>query len=381
MISNKREFPKAFKIFCITLILLAFGGSLILFSASSRIAFNIEGNANSFFESHIKYLIISALIGLIFFLFDYKSFKRITWFFIIVTFSLLLMTLVKKYASGNSQPVRWLAIGGHNIFQLAEIVKFTLILYVSAYLANHQDNLDNLKKGYLPVILISGTLITMIALTPDLSSAVMLFFIVLTMLYIGGAKIKHIGFTSLILMILGGVYTWIEPYRRARILAIFNPDDVSNANYQINQSLISLSGGGLFGRGFGNSTGKNLFLPEAHTDFIFSIAGEELGFITTLLILIIFITLFISMLRLAKSVKDSFGKYVIFGTAFSLILYAIANALVCVGIGPVTGLPMPFISKSGSQLLINLSLLGICMNAMRQAHYEEQKEAEFLHDL
>lgn len=381
MKTNKIEYPKAFKIFWIALILLILGGMLILFSASSRVAFNIEGNANSFFESHVKYLLISAMLGFIIYLFDYKSFKRLTWFLIIVTASILVITLTKKFLSGNSHPVRWLALGGHNIFQLAEIVKFTLILYVSAYLSNHRDNLNEFRRGLLPVLLISGSLIVMIALTPDLSSAFMLFVIVMTMLYIGGAKLSHLALVTIPSLFAGVLYAWIEPYRRARILAKFNPDDISNANYQIRQSLISLSGGGFFGQGFGNSTGKNLFLPEAHTDFIFSIAGEELGFLTTFLILVIFITLFISMLRLAKNVQDPFGKYLLFGTAFSLILYALANALVCVGIGPVTGLPMPFISKSGSQLLVNLSLLGICMNVIKQTQNQEQKKAEFLHEL
>lgn len=378
---NKIEYPKAFKVFSIALILLILGGMLILFSASSRVAFNIEGNANSFFESHVKYLFFSLMMGFIVFLIDYRFFKKITWLLIVVTLSILLVTLIKKFATGNNQPVRWLAIGGHNVFQLAEIVKFTLILYVSAYLSNHQGDLNNFRKGLFPVLLISGSLVAMIALTPDLSSAIMLLVIVLIMLYIGGANLWHLAIVTFTSLIASGIYAWAAPYRRARILAKFNPGDISNANYQINQSLISLSGGGFFGRGFGNSTGKNLFLPEAHTDFIFSIAGEELGFITTFLILLVFIALFISMLRLAKNVKDNFGKYLLFGTAFSLILYALANALVCVDIGPVTGLPMPFISKSGSQLLVNLVLLGICMNVIKQSQHEEQKKAEFLHEL
>ncbi len=378
---NRIEYPTAFKVFWITLILLIFAGMLILFSASTRVAFNIEGNANSFFESHIKYLFISMMIGFIFYLFDYKSFKNFTWFLIIITAGILIMTLIHKYASGNSHPVRWLSLGGRNIFQLAEIVKFTLILYVSAYLSNHEETINTFRKGLLPVLLISATLVVMIALTPDLSSAFMLFVVVITMLYVGGARLWHILIVTVPSLLAGGIYAWIEPYRRARILAKFNPEDISNANYQIRQSLISLSGGGFFGRGFGNSTGKNLFLPEAHTDFIFSIAGEELGFITTFLILIGFIVLFISMLRLAKNVRDPFGKYLLFGTAFSIILYAMANALVCVGIGPVTGLPMPFVSKSGSQLLINLALIGISMNVVKQTQHEEQKKAEFLHEL
>ena len=381
MKANKIEYPLSFKVFSITLLLLILGGMLILFSASSRVAFDIDGNANSFFESHIKYLVLSILIGFVFYLFDYKSLKKLSWFFILITFTLLLMTVIRKFANGSSAPVRWFSIGGKNIFQLAEIVKFTLIIYVSAYIANHKDTLGQFRRGLMPVMIVSLTLIALIALTPDFSSAFSLFIIVATLLFISGASLGQLGLVSLVMTIAGGAYVWFSPYRRARIISFFNPEDISNGNYQIRQSLISLSGGGFFGRGFGNSTGKNLFLPEAHTDFIFSIAGEELGFITTFLILIAFVVLFIAMLRLAKQVNDPFGKSIMFATAFALIYYALINAAVCVGLGPVTGLPMPFISKSGSQLLINLSLIGICMNIIKQSQHEVQKKAEFLHEL
>lgn len=381
MKANKIDYPVSFKVFSITLLVLILGGMLILFSASSRVAFNIDGNANSFFESHVKYLILSLMIGFVFFLIDYKVLKKLSWIFVLIAVALMGMTLIRKFSIGISSPVRWLSLGGRNIFQLAEIVKFALIVYIAAYVANHKDTLGQFKRGLLPVMVVSLLLIALIALTPDFSSAFSLFIIIATTLYISGASLGQLGIVSGILAIAGSAYVWISPYRRARITAFLNPEDISNGNYQIRQSLISLSGGGFFGRGFGNSTGKNLFLPEAHTDFIFSIAGEELGFITTILILIVFVVLFISMLRLAKHVSDPFGKTIMFATAFAIIYYALINAAVCVGLGPVTGLPMPFISKSGSQLLVNLALLGICMNIIKQSQHEVQKKAEFLHEL
>lgn len=381
MKANKLEYPLSFKVFAITLLVLICGGMLILFSASTRVAFNIDGNANSFFESHIKYLVLSILFCFVFYLIDYKKLKRFTWLFLFVTVILLSITLIKKFGSGSSAPVRWFALGGRNLFQLAELVKFTLIIYVSGYIANHKETLGEFRKGLLPPLLISFVLIAMIALTPDFSSAFSLFLIIATLLFISGASLWQLGLVTGVLTLISGVYIWISPYRRGRILAFMNPEDISNGNYQIRQSMISLSGGQFFGRGFGNSTGKNLFLPEAHTDFIFSIAGEELGFITTALIILGFVILFISMLRLAKHVDDNFGKSIIFATAFAIIYYALINAIVCVGLGPVTGLPMPFISKSGTQLLINMSLIGICLNIIKQSQHELQKKAEFLHEL
>ena len=378
---HKLEYPLSFKVFSITLLLLICGGMLILFSASTRVAFNIEGNANRFFESHIKYLVLSLLIAFVFFLIDYRKLKKFSWLFLLFAAGLLILTLVKKFVSGSNAPVRWFALGGNNLFQLAEVVKFTLVIYVSAYIANHRETLGSFRRGLLPPMLLSLLLIGMIAVTPDFSSAFSLYVIVAVTLFIFGASLLQLGIVSGVLALAGGAYVWFSPYRRARILAFLNPEDISNGSYQIRQSLISLSGGKFFGRGFGNSTGKNLFLPEAHTDFIFSIAGEELGFITTSLILLGFVILFISMLRLAKQVDDPFGKSIIFATAFSITFYALINAAVCVGLGPVTGLPMPFISKSGSQLLVNLALLGICLNIIKQSQHELQKQAEFLHEL
>ncbi|MCK5816807.1 MAG: FtsW/RodA/SpoVE family cell cycle protein [Candidatus Marinimicrobia bacterium] len=381
MKANKIEYPLSFKVFMITLAVLILGGMLILFSASTRVALNIDGNANSFFESHIKYLVLSILFGFVFYLIDYKILKKFAWLFIIIAFTLMAITLIKKFSTGNSHPVRWLSVGGHNIFQLAEIVKFALIIYISSYIANHKDTLGQFRKGLMPAMIVSLLLIIMVALTPDFSSAFSLYVIVIVSLYIYGVSGIQLGILSSIFLVLSAIYVFISDYRLARILSYFNPDDINNGGYQLHQSMISLSGGGLFGRGFGNSTGKNLFLPEAHTDFIFSIAGEELGFITTSLILIAFVVLFVSMLKLAKQVNDPFGKSIIFATAFSIIIYALANAIVCVGLLPVTGLPMPFISKSGSQLLINLALIGICMNVIKQSQHEAQKKAEFLHEL
>ncbi|MEA3391612.1 MAG: FtsW/RodA/SpoVE family cell cycle protein, partial [Candidatus Marinimicrobia bacterium] len=314
-------------------------------------------------------------------LIDYKVLKKFAWLFIMIAVTLMAITLIKKFSTGNSSPVRWLSLGGRNIFQLAEIVKFALIIYISSYIANHKDTLGQFRKGLMPVMIVSLLLIVMVALTPDFSSAFSLYVIVIVSLYIYGVSGIQLGILSSIFLVLSAIYVFISDYRLARILSHFNPDDINNGGYQLYQSMISLSGGGLFGRGFGNSTGKNLFLPEAHTDFIFSIAGEELGFITTSLILIAFVVLFVSMLKLAKQVNDPFGKSIIFATAFSIIFYALANAIVCVGLVPVTGLPMPFISKSGSQLLINLALIGICMNVIKQSQHEAQKKAEFLHEL
>lgn len=384
MSRSNSEHNKAFRIFVISLICLISGGMLILFSASSRIAFKQVGDANQYFESHIKFLIISFLAGGCFFFIDHEKIRKLSWFFILFAFSAVLYTLIYKFSHHISSPTRWFHLGSKgNIFQLSELVKFALIIYISSYVSNHKQELGQFKKGLLPVLSVSLVLIFMIALTPDFSSAASLLIIVLVSLYVSGAKLRHLIPLTGVMGLISAAFVWLSPYRRARIISHFSSSDLNGGNYQIRKSLISLSGGKLFGCGFGNSTGKNLFLPEAHTDFIFSIAGEELGFIMTFLIIVLFVVFFISMMRLARNVESDFGKTLIFATGFSIIYYALVNAAVCVGLGPVTGLPMPFISKSGSQLLVNMSLLGICLNvySRSQNKIKSQEAGRMIYDI
>lgn len=353
--------PLIFKIFIITLLLLIGLGIVMQYSASNKIAFEKTGKSYYFFLQHIKRLLFGILICLTFLFIDYKYMKKAVSILFIITLVIIIIPIIKKTISNSSIPARWFSIGSTSI-QTSEVARLFLIIFLANYITKQDSEITDFKRGFFPAFAIITIFVILIASQPDFSSAVIIYFICIVTLYVGGAKFLHIAGASSIIGVLGFIYVRIEPYRWNRILTFMDSSDTKNSAYQINQSLISLANGGIFGQGIGNSMGKNLFLPEANTDFIFSIIGEELGFIGSAFFISLFFVLFFSMHKIAKHVKDQFGQLIIFSTALSIIIYALFNASVCSGIGPVTGLPMPFVSYSGSQILINGILLGIVFN-------------------
>ena len=203
----------------------------------------------------------------------------------------------------------------------------------------------------------------LIIIQPDYSTAIMIGIIGVTILFIGGAKIRHLSSLSFFGLLIGIPVLLSREYRKKRLLSFFGLDDNQDIGYQANQSLIGLGNGGFFGVGLGNSVEKNHFLPTPHTDFIFSIVGEELGFILgTIPVLTLFLLIFIRGLKIAKLSTDPFALLLSVGISFNLILYAFVNAAVVTGLFPVTGLPMPMISYGGSGTIINLAMIGILLN-------------------
>lgn len=357
--------PLVFKIFIITLLLLIGLGMVMQYSASNKIAFEKTGKSDYFFLQHLKRLLIGILICLTFLFIDYKQMRKTVIVLFIITLAIVIIPIIKKAISNSSIPARWFSIGSISI-QTSEVVRLFLIIFLANYISKHNSEITDFKRGFLPAFSIVTIFIILIASQPDFSSAAIIYFICMVTLYVGGAKFIHIMGVSSVMGTLGFIYVRIEPYRWSRILIFMDSSDTTNGGYQIRQSLISLANGGIFGQGIGNSMGKNLFLPEANTDFIFSIIGEELGFIGSTFFIALFFVIFFSMHKIAKHVKDQFGQLIIFSTALSIIIYALFNAAVCAGIGPVTGLPMPFVSYSGSQILINGMLLGIVFNIYLQ---------------
>ncbi|HDR04532.1 MAG TPA: hypothetical protein ENN84_04725, partial [Candidatus Marinimicrobia bacterium] len=271
----------------------------------------------------------------------------------------------QNYLSGSSSPARWVRIGS-STFQTAEVLRFFIILFLANYFSKYENRIQSFYEGYLPALLTLMLPIVIIALTPDYSSAASLTAIVLISFFISGTKKRFLFATGSVFVLLSGIYVAMAPYRIQRIISFFNDSESAGGTYQITQSLISLSSGGLWGRKLGNSLGKNLFLPEAHTDFIFSILGEEFGFIGATFTLFLFIALFLLTFLIANQMRNSFAANFIRLTAVSIIFYALVNVAVCVKLLPVTGLPMPFISYSGAQMMVNGALFGIIFTFFKE---------------
>ena len=347
----------------ICLALCAFG-TIMLYSASWGQSFIRSGGLTEslFLKGHLIRVLLGFICMFIFLLIDYRSLKLIAPYLLIVSFLLLIFTKSYYILLGNTKPARWLSIGGFSI-QTSDIARLSLIIFLSYYLDQLKLQIKNFKSGFLPCIIIIALMMALIIIQPDFSTALIIGAIGTIILFIAGAKVKHILISTLFAIIMSIPIVYFKPYRLARILSFFDKSDITENGYQAHQALLSLGNGGLFGVGLGNSIEKNHLLPTPHTDFIFSIIGEELGlFGGTLPLLMAFLYIFYRGIKISQKCTDPFGILLASGISINIVLYAFVNAAVATGLFPVTGLPMPMISYGGSGLLVNMVMIGILLN-------------------
>jgi len=345
-------------------IILSIIGTVMLYSASSsKSLFMTDGITDTYYLfAHIKRLLLGLGVMFFFMFFDYRKLKPMAIYMVFFAILLLLINKISFIAQGNSSPARWLRIGSFG-FQTSDVARLSLILFLAAYVDLKRDKIQDFKEGLLPPLVIMASMLGLIIIQPDFSTAFMLGTIGVIILFLGGARKRHLAATGLTAILAGFPIMMLEPYRRARVFSFFaGSNETSDAGYQAFQSLISLGNGGFFGLGLGNSLEKNLFLPTPHTDFIFAIIGEELGLLGAFAILTLFLFLFHRGIQIAKNTTDPFGVLVAVGISFNLIFYAFINVAVVTSILPVTGLPIPLISYGGSGTLINLAAIGILLN-------------------
>lgn len=347
-----------------TIMILLVLGVVMLYSASSiRSIVESGGRTDTLYlTAHLKRILISVIVMFVFMIVDYRKLKPFAIWFLLGSIVLLIATKIVYFAKGMNSASRWLYLGPFSI-QTSDIARLSLIIYLAAYIDQKRDQIKDFYHGFLPPIVIIAVLMGVIVFQPDYSTAAMIGLIGAIMLFTGGAKLSQLLATGTVGIAVGIPILFMEPYRRARIMDwISGNQETATIGYQTHQSLISLSNGGFFGLGLGNSMEKNLFLPEPHTDFIFAIIGEELGFIGGIFLLTLFLVIFQRGIKIAKQSTDPFGIMLAIGISFSFILYAFVNAAVVTNVFPVTGLPMPLISFGGSSMLINLAGIGILLN-------------------
>ena len=347
----------------VCLFLCAFG-TIMLYSASWNESFMRSGGSTDslFLRGHLIRMTLGFCCMFVFLLIDYRSLKLIAPYLLI--FSLLLLMSTKAYhlILSNTKPARWLSIGSFSV-QTSDIARLSLIIFLAYYLDQLKLQIKNFRSGFLPCISVISLMMALIVIQPDFSTALIIGSIGVIILFIAGAKIKHIVFSTLIGFTMSIPIVYFKPYRLARIISFFDKTDISEGGYQAHQALLSLGNGGLFGVGLGNSVEKNHLLPTPHTDFIFSIIGEELGlFRGTLPLLIAFLYIFYRGVKISQKCTDPFGIILATGISINIVLYAFVNASVATGLFPVTGLPMPMISYGGSGLLITMAMIGILLN-------------------
>ena len=349
-----------------TIVVLNLVGLVMVLSASSVLSLTSYGSAWYFFQRQLIWTVLGALGFAVIVRIDYRSWRRVVEPLLFATAGLLAIVLLPGVGSNAGGAQRWLGIGSWR-FQPTELAKFAIVLYAADLLTRREQELDDWRRVLRPVLVVFAVLGGLVYLQPDLDSALLLGVIAAAVLIAGGVRARHLlaiggtGFT------MAAVLAVSEPYRRARVLTFLHPTaDASNTGYQIVQSLIALGSGGVDGVGLGASRSKWLFLPNAHTDFIFAIIGEELGFIGCLLVLGLFVGLGLIGLRIARRAPDRFGALLAAGVTTWVVGAAVLNIGMVTSVLPVSGVPLPFLSAGGSSLVILMVAAGILVNVARR---------------
>ena len=353
------------KILALSVILLSLFGLIMIYSASSIWA---EYKFSDSFH-YLKYQLLFFIVGLVLMFIvskiDYRLYYKKANTILICCFILLILVLIPGIGSVRNGSRSWFGIASFGI-QPSEAAKLGLIIFTSKYLSKSNKFLKSYKEGVFPILGITFLFFGLIMLEPDLGTGVILVVAITALLFISGVNMKFfyglglLGVIGLVALIV------IAPNRMDRITAFINPwKDASGTGFQIIQSLYAIGPGGLLGTGFLNSIQKHFYLPEPQTDFIFSIIAEEFGVVGAFIVVGLFSLILYRGIKIALNSKDLFAKYLSLGIIFQLIFQALMNLMVVIGLIPVTGVTLPFLSYGGSSLLVSMVSIGILLNISR----------------
>lgn len=342
----------------ISVIILSLFGLLMIYSSSYVWAEYKYSDSLKYVKNQALFLIIGIILMFVISKINYSIYYEKAKPIILSCILLLLLVLIPGIGTVRNGSRSWFGIGSFGI-QPSEFTKLGLIIFTAKYLTKN--------KKIIPILILTLGIFGIIMLQPDFGTGTIIVMSIMGMLFASGKMSFKFIFKMIILGIFGvtGLII-IAPYRLARILSFLNPwSDPLGSGFQIIQSLYAIGPGGLFGLGFGNSVQKHFYLPEPQTDFIFSIISEEFGFLGILIVSILFITIIITGFKIALNCDETFGKYLCFGIMFGFSFQTIMNLMVVVGLIPVTGVTLPFLSYGGSSLLITLCSIGIVLNISR----------------
>jgi cell division protein FtsW len=337
-------------------------GAVMVLSASSVSSLTDYGSPWFFFLRQLLWTAVGLAAFVFAIRFDYHNWQRLVRPLLIVSVILLVAVLLPGVGIYVSGARRWMGYGMFRI-QPSEIAKLALLVYTADIVSRRGKELFDWRRVLRPVVLMLGLFAALVMKEPDLGTTLVMAFLVIAVLVAGGVRAKHLFVVGGAGVALVTALAWLEPYRRERMLTFLHPfADSSNSGYQIAQSLIALGSGGLTGVGLGASRAKWNFLPNAHTDFIFAIIGEELGLIGAFAVMALFIVFGILGTRAALQAPDRFGTLLAAGTTMWVVAQAVINIGAVVGVLPVTGIPLPFVSFGGSALVTTMLASGILVN-------------------
>jgi cell division protein FtsW len=350
----------------VTLCLVGLG-IVMIYSASAIRAQERFGDPTFFLKKQVVY----ACVGLLAMAWamgrDLKTFQRLTPILLLGSLLLLLLVLTPHVGIRVNGARRWIRLFGLS-FQPAELAKLAVVLFLGSYFARRQDRLDDFLDGFMPPLCVTGLMAGLIILQPNFGTAGVLLFTAAVLFFVGGARASHLMATAGAAVPVLVFLIFRSPHGRTRFLALLDPARVSTkATYQLDQSFYALGPGGLFGRGLGDSMQKLFFLPEPHTDFIFAIVGEEMGFVGAMLIVLLFGLILWRGTRAAVRADDPYASHLAIGITGLIVGQAALNMGVVSGLLPTTGVPLPFVSFGGSSLTLMLFAMGVLLNVSRRS--------------
>jgi cell division protein FtsW len=360
--------PPDFVLFMTTLALIGIG--LIMVFSSSAVTSNIQYNDSyHFFKKQLLWAVISIGAMIVVMKINYLRLKEfaLPLMFIAVVFLILVVTPLGTEVKGSS---RWIMLGPFNLSP-SELAKLAVILFMARSLENNIDKIKSFKEGVLPYLVMLAMICALVMVQPDLGTSCAIAGTVFFLLLVAGARWSHLSMIASagVAAIVAAIV--VAPYRMERMIAFVNPwKYAGDEGFQIIQSLYALGSGGLFGMGLGRSRQKWFYLPEQHTDFIFAILGEELGFIGAIVVLLLFMLFAWRGFKIAINAPDTFGSILASGLTIMVILQAAINIGVVSGVLPVTGITLPFISYGGSSLLFTMTGVGLLLNVSRYSTYK-----------
>ncbi len=333
---------------------------LVMVFSSSNMYSNLRFNSlYALFNSHSIKVLAAVVLMFVCAFIPYENYKKLSKYLLLAILGILFITIFMPKFNGAS---RWFILGPIR-FQPSEFAKLILIVHLAGMIDDKGSKIKEFKNGLVFMLIWIFSICGLIVLQPNISTSMIIMFIAFTIIYVGGARFKHIFGTVTLTGIAAGVIAMALPHSRERILTYLSSmQGAGEANIQVSQAKIALGSGGFTGLGLGMSRQSDLFLPESYGDFIFSVLGEEMGFIGAVSTLIVFLVVFIIGLYIASNAVDKYGSLLAFGLSFNIIISAFINAGVVTGLMPTTGITLPFISFGGTSIILFGISVGILMN-------------------
>jgi cell division protein FtsW len=348
----------------VTLALVAFG-IVMVYSATSAAAEVGGANPNYYLQRQLTYAGLGIVLLVLAQHWDYRRLRALAPVFVLVTLGLLVAVLAIAPEVNGAK--RWISVGPA-VFQPSELAKLALAIWAAGYLSTHPAP-RSLKELARPFGLLGGLFAGLVVLEPDLGTAIAMVLMLFAMLLVAGTRLSVLGAAAGITAAAAVAAIWLEPYRRDRFFAFLHPwDDAQASGYQIVQAMIGMGSGGIFGVGLGEGVGKIFYLPEAPTDMMLANIGEELGLVGVLAVLLAYLAFAYAGFRIALGCRDPFGKRLAAGLTVLVCGQAAVNVCAVVGLAPLTGIPLPFLSYGGSSLVVLLASVGILLNIAQRGH-------------